>query len=126
MIPHCAAETARAASLLAALGVGMDVGVSRRPDEKQFQVSPEMIDANDRDFRALPGLGEDEGALEDRLNVQREAFGAASFDAAYAERLRDIGFETREMLVENPIAGFAYGGVGRIDFLHHRAEQTGE
>ncbi len=45
-----------------------------RGGEKQFDIAPQVIDAGGGSFRGVPGLREDERALNGSLRVKREAF----------------------------------------------------
>ena len=69
--------------------------------ELGFEVAPQVLQAIGGDPRPLPGLGQDEGALEHRLDMEREALCAP----------RRIGNEVLKGLIRPRIA----------DALEHRA-----
>ena len=86
-----------------------------------------MIDARGRDSRAALGLRHDEGPLQHRLCMQRQARGGPWGVYPMAlHRLRDIRFHLGGVSADARRARLANVGVGAIDFLHHGPDKTGE
>src|SRR5579862_5192006 len=78
------------------------------------------------DLRTLLGLGEDEGALQDRLYEHADALGAPS-RVGRVETLCgfDVFDEGVDVRCQAALAGGADVRMGRIGFLQQRAEKTG-
>src|ERR1700722_14541269 len=86
-----------------------------------------MIDARGRNGRAARGLGQNEGSLQDRLGMQRQALsGPGDAQPIVLHRLRNIRFNRGSVSAEACLTRLANLRVRAIDLLHQRAEKTGE
>lgn len=86
-----------------------------------------MIEAGGGNIRAVLSFGEDEGALDDGLGVERETLGTPlPIDIVLAHRFGDFRFNHCSVLADALIAGFSDGRMRLIDFLNHSAEQANE
>lgn len=86
-----------------------------------------MIEAGDGNVRATLSLGKDEGSLNDRLHIQRQALLAPiRIHAVRVRRFDDFQFEHCDMFADALVASVSNGWVCLIDFLDHRAGQAGE
>src|SRR5271154_2724978 len=86
-----------------------------------------MVETLGRHCGASLGLGEDEGALDDGLGMEREALGGPI--AAYVvfpHRLADISFERSRMSADRSFARGADLGMGRISLLDDGPGKAGE
>ena len=86
-----------------------------------------MIDAVCGDAGAALRLGENEGALENGLRVQRQRSGAPfRRRIAVAHRGLDVGFKGCRVVADACVACRADGRGGLVTFLHHGADKAGE
>ena len=86
-----------------------------------------MLHALRRGGRTALGLGQDEGALQCGLGVQRQAVGRpVGLRGVLRLGLRDGGHQRLRMGLDALGTGLAQSRVGGEGFLHHRAQQAGE
>ena len=95
--------------------------------ELGFDVATQVLQAFGGDPRPLPGLGQDEGALEHRLDMEREAPCAPR----RIRRVAALGFgddlgNLRRVRADVRVARGPNVGVRVVGLLDHRAEQAGE
>src|SRR5580693_4119228 len=77
-------------------------------NEKQLQISAQMIEAAGGNIRVVLGLREDESALYDGLGVEREALGAPlRIDTVLAQRVGNVRFKHGGVLADMLVAGFS-------------------
>ena len=98
-----------------------------RRGELGFEVAPQVLQAFGGDPRPLPGLGQDEGALEHRLDMEREALRAPR----RIRRVSALGFgddlgHLCRVRADVRVARGANVGVRVVGLLDHRAEQASE
>src|SRR6266481_3693455 len=73
--------------------------------KQQLEIAAQMVEAFGRRRGALLRLGEDEGALDDGLGVEREAFGGPiAAHIVFPHRLADIGLERLRMSADRSFA----------------------
>jgi hypothetical protein len=94
--------------------------------EESDDVAAQVLDGFAGNLRALGGLGEDEGALKDRLDEVADAFGGPGCVGG-VEILGglDVSSEGFNVRGERVLAGGADVGVGRVGLLDKGAEQAG-
>jgi hypothetical protein len=93
--------------------------------EQHFDVAAQMIDAVCGDLCSARCLGEDEGALDDGLCVQRERFRRPiGCHVPLAHRRFDIGFQRCGMACDAAFAGFADGRRGLEFFVNPDPRQS--
>ena len=86
-----------------------------------------MIDALGRDGRAGLGLCQNEGALQNRLGMQRKALsGPGDAEPIPLHCLGDVRFNLGGVPTDARLARRTDVGVGAIGLLHHSSDQTGE
>jgi len=86
-----------------------------------------MIDARGRDCRAALGLRQNEGPLQNRLGMQRQALGSPGGANPIALHcLGNVRFDLRGVPADARLARLADVGVGAINLLHHRSDKTRE
>ena len=99
----------------------------RGSGELGIEVAPQVLQAFRSHPRPLPGLGQDEGALDHCLHVEGETFCAPRrVGCIAASGFGDVLGHCRRVCADVPIARSAKRGVSVVSFLDHRAEQTGE
>lgn len=86
-----------------------------------------MIQADRGDGRPLPCLSQNEGALDNRLDILSEARSTPSSVAAVGVHCRrDVGFEHGGVFAQALLAGYADGRMCLVSLLHHGAQKAGE
>src|SRR5450631_4034581 len=87
----------------------------------------QVIDARGRDSRAALGLRHNEGTLQNRLSMQRQALsGPGGANPIALHRLSDVRFNLGGVPADARLTRLADVGVSTIDLLHHRSDETGE
>jgi hypothetical protein len=95
--------------------------------EKRLNVPAQMIQAGRGNRRTLVCLGENEGALGNRLHMQGEALGAPlSIAAVGVQRRGDVQFKHGDVFAEASLAGLTDCRMRLVSLLHHGAHETGE
>src|SRR5665213_847311 len=95
--------------------------------EQQLNITMQMIDARGRDSRAALGLRQNEGPLQNRLCMQRQAPGGPGGANPIAlHRSRDVRFNLGGVPADARLARPADVGVSVIDLLHHGSDKTSE
>ena len=85
-----------------------------------------MIEAFPGELGVVPGLGQDETALNDGLRVAREAFGCpVARNAAVPPRGLDVGLQGGGMAEDASCAGVANVGRTCVDLLRQGSDQAG-
>src|SRR5271154_3966478 len=86
-----------------------------------------MVDTVSCRLAAVLGLGEDERALYDRLNMQREApCGPLRLDPMQPHGRSDIRLKGGGMFADAALTCLADGRRGAVRLLHQRAGEAGE
>src|ERR1700730_4869625 len=86
-----------------------------------------MVKALDRDGRTSFRLGKDEATLDNRLDMEREAFRRPlAVHAEFPHRRANVGFERLCMTGNVPFAGRTHVRMGAVGFLNDGARKAGE
>lgn len=95
--------------------------------EQHLDIAAQMVDARCRDARSALRFREDEGTLQDHLDVQCQASRRPiRADTVKLHRLGYVCFQRCSLAADRCIACLPYLGVGSIYLLHQRAGETGE
>ena len=95
--------------------------------KEKFEIAPQVIETCSGDFGAVLGLGENEGSLDDRLDVKCQAAGApVSGDTTLANGLSNVRLERCGMSADALLTCLTDGRVGAIDLLHHGSDEAGK
>ena len=99
----------------------------RQFGKQQLDVALQMIDAFARDLTVAGRLGENKGALQDRLSVPGQTrWRPVGNDAALLHRRRDIRLERCGMAEDAFRTGLANPLRRAVGLLHHGADEAGE
>jgi hypothetical protein len=86
-----------------------------------------VIETCSRYFGAVFGLSENEGSLDDCLDVKCQAAGAPiAGDTALANGLSNVRLESCGMSADALLTCLTDGRVGAIDLLHHGSDEAGK
>src|SRR6266436_9364954 len=95
--------------------------------KQQREIEAQMIEAFGRDSGAPFRLGKDEGALDDRLGMEREAFGGPiAAHIVFPHRLADIGLECSRMSADVSFARRPDHGMRCVNLLDNGPGEAGE
>jgi hypothetical protein len=95
--------------------------------EEKFEIAAQVIETGGGYLGAVLGLGENEGSLDDCLDVKCQAARApVAGDTALANGLRDVRLESCGMSADALLTCLADGRVCSIDLLHHGSDEAGK
>ena len=94
--------------------------------KQRLQIAPQMIQANNRHLRALPGPGQNESPLHHGLYMVGKALcRPRRLDAVFAYRRLNIRHQRSCMSANVPVAGLPDRGMRLASLLHHGTQQAG-
>ncbi len=95
--------------------------------EEKFEIAPQVIETCSGGLGAVLGLGENEGSLDDCLDVKCQAVRApVTSDPALANGLRNVRLESCGMSADALLTCLTDERVGAVDLLHHGSDEAGK